>query len=143
MVQAQEYFDKIFRLMHNITDLSSLQHIFHNVVLYLTILHEVTPTNLEKVETLGTTCLKRAQSTGNELVLVHVYLTLSTLTTHLVSTSSLARVGSDLEMVRSASMTNLSHFQQIQQRNLLAVKHEGVKDSNEAPDSTAKTYVTN
>jgi hypothetical protein len=128
-VQAHEYFEKIFRLLQDIVDLSSLQYIFHNLVMYLTILGEVTPANLEKVGTLGATCMKRVQAMGNELVLAQVNLSLSTLISHLVSMSYYTNHGSDadLRMVRSMSVTNLSHFQQIQHRKL---KHDVSNISN-------------
>jgi hypothetical protein len=145
-VQAQEYFDKIFRILPDITDLPSLRYIFHNVVTYLTILIDVTPANLEKVESLGTTCSKRAQAMGNELVLAQVNLSLSMLITHLVSISYYTSQGpGDSEgMVRSMSVTNLSHFQQIQQRKLqLDAASTKPADGVENASGTGKTKYVN
>ena len=64
---------------------------------------------------------------SNELVLAQVNLSMSVLISHLVSTSYYSSTHArddyeeedpDLRMVRIRSVSNLSHFQQIQQRKL-------------------------
>lgn len=131
--------------MPDISDISSQQYIFSNMVLYITILMESNPPNLEKVEQLGSSCLKRAQTSGNELVIANIYLSLGILTTHLatINATSLTRSSSaesDPGMVRSASSTNLSHFQQIQQRKQL---NDLVASKSEADVSVGSKYYNN
>lgn len=58
--RAQEYFDKAFRLIPEITELTVLQYMFENSVHFLS-LSNVSPANLEKIENLGGVCVKRAQ----------------------------------------------------------------------------------
>lgn len=118
------------------------------MVLYITILMEDSPPNLEKVEQLGKNCLKRAQATGNELVLANVNLALAVLTTHLVTVtaSSLIRSPSNASddgtgMVRSASVSNLSHFQQIQQRKQLQDLEVSKSESDKNLESKTKYVI--
>lgn len=67
--------------------------------------------------------MKRAQAMGNELALAQVNLSLATLTSHLISMHYYSQQdgGGENEtagMVKSMSVKNLSHFQQIQHRKL-------------------------